>query len=103
MIDIKNKKCPCITHFIVVENDENQHSQYPKECEITRMYNIEQSLGLRTHFIRYNPDAYKVNNITQRIPKKDRMNKLLERIEYYKLNNNFELNNLSVEYLYYDQ
>lgn len=93
----------CITHFIVIENDENQHNHYEKECEIVRMYNIEQSMGLRIHFIRYNPDVFKINNIIQKISKTERMMHLLCRIEYYKNNTTFIDNKLSIEYLYYNK
>jgi hypothetical protein len=47
----------CGTHFVILEVDENQHRVY--ECERKRMWEIAQSLGLPTIFIRYNPDAYK--------------------------------------------
>jgi hypothetical protein len=46
------------THFVVVEVDEHQHSGRACECEQTRMVNISQGLGLRTVFLRYNPDKY---------------------------------------------
>ena len=91
----------CDTHFIVIENDEHQHTSYPKECEEARMFNIEQSLGLRTHFIRYNPDSYKVNGVTQRIKRRDRMRRVLERVETLRTTIPTE-DRLYVEYLYYD-
>jgi hypothetical protein len=47
------------THFIIIEVDENQHYNYPCECEQTRMINIAQALGMSCIFIRYNPDGYK--------------------------------------------
>jgi len=93
----------CITFFLVVEIDENQHSAYPQECEITRMYNIEQAIGLRTHFIRYNPDAYKVNGITNRVDTTERLKHLSKLIkQYLESPPIFEEDVLSVEYLYYD-
>ena len=49
----------CGTHAVVLEVDENQHGGRPEVCECARMVNLSQSFGLPTHFIRYNPDAYK--------------------------------------------
>jgi hypothetical protein len=46
------------THFVVVEVDENQHMSYAEACERNRMLSVWQSLGMRTVFLRYNPDAY---------------------------------------------
>jgi hypothetical protein len=48
----------CGAHTVVLEVDENQHMGYPEECERIRMFNIFQDLGMRTVFIRFNPDAY---------------------------------------------
>ncbi len=50
----------CGTHFLNIEVDENQHSGRACECEQTRMVNISQSNGLKTIFLRFNPDNYKV-------------------------------------------
>lgn len=47
------------THFIIVEIDENQHSQYDQSCEIVRMYNIFQAEGIQCIFLRYNPDIFR--------------------------------------------
>jgi len=57
----------CGTHAVVLEVDENQHAGRPEECECTRMVNISQSLGLPTHFIRYNPDPYRPEGGKKRI------------------------------------
>ena len=46
------------THCVILEVDENQHSERPCECESIRMVNISQSLGMPAVFIRYNPDNY---------------------------------------------
>ncbi len=57
----------CGTHAVVLEVDENQHAGRPEECECTRMVNISQSLGLPTHFIRYNPDSYRPQGGKKRV------------------------------------
>lgn len=47
----------CFTHSIIVEIDEDQHSDYT--CENKRMMEIFEDLGNRPIvFIRFNPDAY---------------------------------------------
>src|SRR5262249_54868881 len=46
---------------IVVEVDEFQHRRgqtYGPDCEVRRMWEIAQALGMPTVFIRYNPDPY---------------------------------------------
>jgi hypothetical protein len=63
-----NKKRPdrvydCGTHFVIVEVDENQHKGYTKEnnCELVRMHQIYESLGMHCVFLRFNPDKFKVD------------------------------------------
>ena len=47
------------THIIIVEVDENQHSEYDCSCEHKRLMEISQDLQHRPIvFIRFNPDAY---------------------------------------------
>lgn len=47
-------------HIIIVEVDENQHSDYDCSCEHKRLMEISQDVGHRPIvFIRFNPDAYK--------------------------------------------
>lgn len=94
----------CGTHYIVVENDENQHETYEQECEIVRMINIEQALGLRTIFLRYNPDAYKIDGETTRIYKTTRMPLVLNRVNHYRDYEKceFQEGKTPCEYLYYN-
>lgn len=47
-----------VSHFVVLEVDENQHRSYPLECERMRMLAISHALDLPTAFVRYNPDAF---------------------------------------------
>ena len=72
----------CGTHFLVVEVDENKHTSY--ECDIPRMLNISQALGLPTFFIRYNPDNFKINNRASKITDNTRHKDLLNFTKYYK-------------------
>jgi hypothetical protein len=43
-------------YALVLEVDERQHGHY--ECELVRMLNIAQALGVPTVFLRFNPDGY---------------------------------------------
>jgi len=81
-----NKRRPdrvydCGTHFVVIEIDENQHRSYSSNntnCECIRMHQIYESLGLKTVFIRFNPNSYKSK-------KKLSMEKRLELLKKYVL------------------
>ena len=92
----------CITHFIVIEVDENQHKSYEQTCEKARMLNLAQGFGgAPVVFIRYNPDSYK-NHLgkNSRIGKKTRFNRLLQCVKSCK---NYQPKKLfNIIYLYYD-
>lgn len=95
-----------ITHYIIIEVDENQHnSSTYKSCDIPRMINVSQSLGMKTFFIRYNPDNYKYNNNTIKPNDKKRLNVLKEWINFI-LNFNVtklqKYSYLSVVHLFYN-
>lgn len=88
----------CLTHFIIVEVDEDQHKSNNKQCEINRMININQVLGIKTIFIRYNPDGFKS---MEKEPNQIKRFKILkEELEYYMINPPEEL--LTAKYLFYD-
>ena len=87
------------THFVVIECDEDQHKQYDEMCEIIRMYNIYQSLGLPVHFLRYNPDKFKLNNVNISVHKKERLN-VLKHIFSEKIQK--IPNNITATKLFYD-
>jgi very-short-patch-repair endonuclease len=92
----------CLTHFIIIEVDENQHKSYQHECEQARMINLSQGFGgAPVIFIRYNPDSYK-NHLKKysRVGKKTRFNRLLHCIKSYMIYKPNAL--LSIIYLYYD-
>ena len=49
---------------IVIEIDENQHTDYDSNCETKRMMEISQDVGGRpVVFIRFNPDDYKIGSV----------------------------------------
>ena len=68
------------THSVVVEVDEDQHRSYDSECERIRMINIVQAVGMRCVFVRYNPDAFKIDGKTIRVYEKKRHDLLLRTI-----------------------
>lgn len=69
------------THLVIVEVDEDQHKQYDLTCEAARMFNIYQAEGLRCVFLRYNPDKYRDNKSTLRIPLCERLRLLKQHIK----------------------
>ena len=63
MIDLGNK-------ILIIECDEQQHSDRAASCETTRMFNIGQSLGgIPVYFIRWNPDKFRTPKHKQESPK----------------------------------
>lgn len=69
------------THFVAVEIDEDQHEQYDRGCEHRRMLEIGQDCGMPTHFIRYNPDAWKMNGAIREITEETRLAVLARSLE----------------------
>lgn len=92
------------THIIIVEVDENAHTDYDCSCENKRLMELSKDVGYRPIvFIRFNPDQYtdingkiikscwkinKVSGILQIDPKKEdewkeRIGTLCEQIQYW--------------------
>ena len=72
--------------MIYLEVDETQHDWYPLSCEVRRMSDVFGSMVIEGItmpgvFIRYNPHAYKIDGVTQRIKMKERHTLLLQAIE----------------------
>ena len=82
--------------------DENAHKDYGSKCERNRMINISQALGIKTIFIRYNPDDYKVKGVKQTITKKTRQSLLLKVLDKMLKQKHEKIDFLSVIYMYYD-
>lgn len=100
----------CLTFFLIVEVDENQHNpnstNYSCECEISRMLQIHQDFGgPPVVFIRYNPDAYmdhlrkRHQGQTQNPKRERRLINLIQKI----MKKTDVPTGVSVYYLYYDQ
>jgi len=90
----------CDTHILIIEVDEHQHSGRACECEQTRMVNVSQSNGMRTVFLRWNPDTYKVPKGQTVDSTKKRLGVLLEWIEHFRKTPPESF--LSVLYLFFD-
>jgi len=90
-----------LTHSVVVEVDEDQHRSYDPECERIRIINIVQAVGMRCVFVRYNPDAFKIDGKTVRVYEKKRHELLLRTIREC-MKPSFDSEISRVVYLYYD-
>jgi len=92
-----------MTHFVVVEVDEDQHRGYDLECEKVRMINILGALKMRCVFVRYNPDAFHIDGKTVRVHETKRHGLLLKTIrECIKPSFDSQIVTADVVYLYYD-
>ena len=73
---------PCEWGYICLEVDESQHEAYDPSCDPRRDFDTFSSVALGTGgkilILRYNPDAFKIGNMTCRVSKKDRHARLLE-------------------------
>jgi hypothetical protein len=69
---------------LIVEIDEQEHNTYEAECEVTRMFNIQQALAMPVVFLRFNCDAFKPDGInTYIIPDITKMDQLRIQIWSY--------------------
>jgi hypothetical protein len=90
------------THIVILEVDEDQHKSYACECEQARMINLFQDQGgMKTLFIRFNPDGYIDLTGTRRQWTTGRGQKLLEVLRQTR--NHPPEHILSAVYLYYDE
>lgn len=88
------------THLVIVEIDEDQHSQYDSSCELARMLNIHQAEGLKCIFLRYNPDVVRYNDKVVKIQQNTRLKTLLQEIN--KSIENVPRDEVTVYRLYYN-
>lgn len=91
--------------IIFTECDEFQHKTYGVSCEVRRMTEVQSSLMLGGNtlpivWIRYNPNAFKVDGVGQPVPREERLNKLLDKIN--EISAMTDLPPMSVHYLFYD-
>lgn len=91
----------CDSHELIVEVDENQHAQYPKLCEISRMLAIQSYFDRPCIFIRYNPDNFRVNGKITDVSQHDRLRLLRKTIDKY--THRIPKDPISVYRLYYNE
>ena len=88
--------------YVYVEVDERQHKPYPEGHDAERMqlilaeHMIEGRAG-KVHIIRFNPDAFSLNGVRQKLPLKDRMDTLAVVLAYE------PVKQYAITYLYYDR
>lgn len=110
---VKANETWCYVDFIIIinglivllENDETQHDTYAVSCESSRAVRIHETLALEGNtlpilFIRFNPDAYRVDGKLKKISRIDRYAKLMQVIKEY--SDQIEKAPLHVVYMYYD-
>jgi hypothetical protein len=92
--------------FIIAhENDEQQHEGYPISCDARRMIEVKSAFIQEGNymplvFLRFNPDAFRIDGQIQKIKKKDRLKRYVELVK--ELENSEDLMPFTVYYLYYD-
>lgn len=95
----------CGTHFVIVEVDENQHKDkgYTKEdnCELARMHQIYEVVGLPCIFLRFNPDNYRVKTKLQKVNMSQRLDILGKWVE--KCIKMVDTQGILYKFLYYDE
>ena len=93
----------CGGWYVILEVDENQHSERVDECETVRMKNIAQSLGgPKVWFLRYNPDPYRTGGETLNPTEKSRHKTLLRNLKFCLENSPAETDFVTARYLYYN-
>ena len=109
-IDSNNKRfarldvvIECENHRVILEIDEQQHKNegYSVACDMARMTHVMAAIACtsnirRTRWIRFNPDAYKVDGVLRRTRMKQRHAALVDAI-HSGPDRDFEL-----LYMYYD-
>jgi hypothetical protein len=97
------------THCVILEVDENQHSERACVCEVVRMVNIHQSLGgARVVFIRYNPDVFDKKKDLSFAKRMDTLGRwikhlsMLERFEEF-MDRHGCVSDVASMYLFFDQ
>jgi hypothetical protein len=90
------------THAVAQEVDEFQHGHIPLTCELKRMAECAAAMRIVDEkrnilFARYNPDAFRVDGVLQKVPTKVRIKRLLEFLRSYK-----PTKPLEIAYLFYD-
>jgi len=66
---------------VIKEVDEFGHKHYDLRCELLRMAEVTHGYGARpVHWIRYNPDAFKIDGVTRKMTRLERMDLVKARL-----------------------
>lgn len=90
--------------LVILEVDENQHSSYGVVCDVSRMCKIYEFLlmggnELPVHYLRYNPDAFRVNGKTRKTTRVKRQSELLKAIRSV---DDMKFEGMQIQYMFYD-
>lgn len=101
IVEVQNESGKMVG-YLFLEVDEKQHQHYETRCELRRMSDVHRSLTLEGNtlpiaFIRYNPDAYRIDNRLIRTLKRQREQKLIDTINSWTFERPF-----GIHYMYYD-
>jgi len=70
------------TKVVLLECDEHQHSEYNRRCELVRQAQVSLGFGgLPVHWIRYNPDSFRLNGIACMATTQERESILLKQLQ----------------------
>lgn len=87
---------------VLLECDEKQHSEYVKRCELVRQAEVALGFGgLPVHWVRYNPDAFKISGTTRVTKRVERESTLLRHLQMALTRPDYE-HFITVTYICYD-
>ena len=87
---------------VLLEYDEQMHSDRDRRCELVRQAEVSLGYGGRpVHWIRFNPDAFKVGGCTRKTGKKERDAALLEQLRAHVLKADYA-HLITIDYVCYD-
>jgi len=97
-----------LSAIIIVECDEFQHDDRDTSCEVARMTQVNEALALEGNtlpivWIRWNPDAFRVNGELQKLKKKERGKLLVRFLKALESTTSLEPGSVSIFYLFYDR
>ena len=90
--------------LVIISVDEFQHHDYEIVCEVSRMSKVVTAIRASGDeraiaWLRFNPDTFSVDGVKQRVPIKERGDRLIETISQERPAIS---NGVSITYLYYD-
>jgi hypothetical protein len=91
------------TGMLLLEYDEKKHADRDRRCELVRQAEVSMGYGdMPVHWIRFNPDDFKVGGTGVLIASKDRESELLRLIQHAVGHVDYE-NLITIDYFCYDK